>query len=311
MNNKSFTLIELLVVIVIIGILAGVIMISTSSSIGKAGIAKVKVFEESVQNNLAANMISKWALDGDTNDMWGENNALWGGIGGSNTFANYRTESECISGKCFDFDGYDDYLEIPHNLNLSPDEVTISFWIKLTSDPNTSTDNNFRRIYTAISTYAPFYLYLEENKSINFSVIVSGMDYRYIGNNFSGETLTIGKWTLLTYVYSKDGYGKAYKNSDISRSGKMKTSAALECPGGILSKNTSSNYRISWPAGTSTPNGNGAIPGLIDDVKIYGAPLSQAYIKKEYITGLNSLFYKGLMSKDEYNERILNIGLQK
>jgi len=34
-NNKSFTLIEILVTIVIIGILAGVIMISTSSSIDK------------------------------------------------------------------------------------------------------------------------------------------------------------------------------------------------------------------------------------------------------------------------------------
>ena len=56
MNNKSFTLIELLVVIVIIGILAGVIMISTSSSINKASIAKLKVFKESVQNNLAVSM---------------------------------------------------------------------------------------------------------------------------------------------------------------------------------------------------------------------------------------------------------------
>jgi len=71
MNNKSFTLIELLVVIVIIGILAGVIMISTSSSIDKANIAKLKVFEESVANNLAANMVSRWKLDGNANDSWG------------------------------------------------------------------------------------------------------------------------------------------------------------------------------------------------------------------------------------------------
>ena len=40
MKTKSFTLIELLVVIVIIGILAGVIIVSTSSSISKANFAK-------------------------------------------------------------------------------------------------------------------------------------------------------------------------------------------------------------------------------------------------------------------------------
>ena len=85
-KQKSFTLIELLVVIVIIGILAGVIMISTSSSIDKANIAKIKVFEESVQNNLAANMVSAWDADHVTkteagnwtlNDKWGNNHGTF------------------------------------------------------------------------------------------------------------------------------------------------------------------------------------------------------------------------------------------
>ncbi|MFA7157144.1 MAG: prepilin-type N-terminal cleavage/methylation domain-containing protein [Bacilli bacterium] len=48
-KQTSFTLIELLVVIVIIGILAGLIMISTSSSINKASIAKAKVFDDSTK----------------------------------------------------------------------------------------------------------------------------------------------------------------------------------------------------------------------------------------------------------------------
>ncbi|MGI6340879.1 MAG: type II secretion system protein [Minisyncoccales bacterium] len=77
-KNKSFTLIELLVVIVIIGILAGVIMISTSSSIDKANIAKAKVFEESVMNDLAANMTFRWTFDEgsgvDVGDVWNSNN---------------------------------------------------------------------------------------------------------------------------------------------------------------------------------------------------------------------------------------------
>jgi len=51
MSNKSFTLIELLVVIVIIGILAGVIIVSVSSSINKANFAKAQSFSNTVQKN--------------------------------------------------------------------------------------------------------------------------------------------------------------------------------------------------------------------------------------------------------------------
>jgi len=62
-KEKSFTLIELLVVIVIIGILAGVIMISTSSSIDKANIAKSKVFSENIKDNLILNLTSEFKFD--------------------------------------------------------------------------------------------------------------------------------------------------------------------------------------------------------------------------------------------------------
>ena len=311
MNNKSFTLIELLVVIVIIGILAGVIMISTSSSIDKANIAKLKVFDESIKNNLMVDLISEWKLDNSIEDLWGNNNSSWGGTGGPNTSITYKSDSECISGTCLDFDGYDDYLEIPYSSKLEPDELTISFWIKLTSDPNTSADNNFRRIYKAVSGSAPFYLYLEENRTINFSVIVSGIEYRYIGSIFSLETLVVGEWTFLTYTYGRDGYSRAYRNSELSRSGKMRTSAGVECPGGALSKNSSSNWRFSWPAGTSVPNGSGAIPGIMDEIKIYGAPLSQSEIKQNYIAGLNSMLSNGNISNKEYNERINELAYGK
>ena len=66
MKNKSFTLIELLVVIVIIGILAGVIMISTSFSIDQANITKGKVFANSLRNSLITNLVSEWNLEGPT-----------------------------------------------------------------------------------------------------------------------------------------------------------------------------------------------------------------------------------------------------
>ena len=75
-KRKSFTLIELLVVIVIIGILAGVIMISTSSSIDKANFAKAQAFSSTVQNELLSNLVSEWTFDNASSigeDTWGNN----------------------------------------------------------------------------------------------------------------------------------------------------------------------------------------------------------------------------------------------
>ena len=142
-KQKSFTLIELLVVIVIIGILAGVIMISTSSSIDKANIAKVKVFEESVMNNLAANMISRWTFDDASGvivkDSWGINNGTLVnfantafGAGDAST-SGWMSESNCISGTCLKFNGTDNYIDLPY-LNIAKEaQYTISGWFRTSS----------------------------------------------------------------------------------------------------------------------------------------------------------------------------------
>jgi len=135
-NKKSFTLIELLVVIVIIGILAGVIMISTSSSIDKANIAKLKVFEESIQNNLAANMVSRWPLDEGSgnivNDVWNTKQGTLYNFNNTPT-SGWLSESQCVSGSCLIFDGSDDYI-IFQGIDLSNlSKSSISFWRKQTS----------------------------------------------------------------------------------------------------------------------------------------------------------------------------------
>lgn len=306
MKNKSFTLIEILVVIIIIGILASIVLFNTNDSTEKRKRLEVLTFSEGAKGKNLDSLVSEWRLDNNTNDDWGHSNAVWGGSGGGNTSANYLSEEECISKNCLDFDGYDDNLLIPYSPGLSLDEVNISFWIKLTSDPNTSSVNNWRNIIKPVSGGAPFYIYLEQNMYVNFSVIVSGVEYRYLGSNFSGELLSVGKWTFLSYSYDKNGYGKSYKDAIVSRSGKMKTSTGVECPGGVLSKSTS-DFRFSWPSGTSTPSGSGAIPGIIDEIKIYGASLDQSQIKKEYLAGLDLLLTKGLISEEDYNQRTLTL----
>ena len=44
--------------------------------------------------------------------------------------------------------------------------------------------------------------------------------------------------------------------------------------------------------------------GLFDEVKVYNDFLSEAHIKKNYITGLDSLLSKNLISKEEYNQNL-------
>jgi len=134
MKTKSFTLIELLVVIVIIGILAGVIIVSVSSSISKANIAKVKVFENSIQNELGANMVSRWKLDEivgttTTPDAWGNNTGTLGDGVTASTYPTSKEESECVTGKCMYFDGANDYINCGNGTILNVQDITLSIWI--------------------------------------------------------------------------------------------------------------------------------------------------------------------------------------
>ena len=134
-SKKSFTLIELLVVIVIIGILAGVIMISTSASIDKASIAKGQVFSSTVKEELLSNTLAEWTFDNlsqsagtalpeDTTieDEWGNFDGL------SKGGPVVRDSDNCIKGKCLEFSSTYDWAEVS-NFSIG-NSVTVSFWGK-------------------------------------------------------------------------------------------------------------------------------------------------------------------------------------
>ncbi len=135
-KNKSFTLIELLVVIVIIGILAGVIMISTSSSIDKANRTKIKSFSEATKNSMLLNLISDWNFDNvsgtvgsalvagtSVNDLWGINH------GTANSGPILKNGIDCIDGQCLKFTGTQS-VTIPSNSSFDIDnEVTLEAWL--------------------------------------------------------------------------------------------------------------------------------------------------------------------------------------
>jgi len=287
MKNKSFTLIELLVVIVIIGILAGVIMVSTSSSIGKANIAKSKVFEESVQNNLAANMVSRWKLDDKTgigpyytSDSWGSSVGTFGNGATSTTYPTLESESKCVSGKCMSFDG-GDYIDCGNSSNLNIVRgISVSIWVKTFS---LSTNGHIVSRYG--STGQQYSLYQATTGLI-----------LYINGGGSANALTAPNiFSLNNWIHIVGSFDNISKKQEVFING-------------ISLANRTYNVEINNP-NEKTIIGNCAFldaffNGLIDDVKIYNSALSSSQIKQNYIAGLDSLLSKESISEEDYNQRI-------
>ena len=310
MKSKSFTLIELLVIIVIIGILAGVIMISTSSSITKANITKSKVFEGSVENNLAANMVSRWKLDEVTGtaipyktpDQWGNNIGTLGdgtcmqGAGACPTLV-LGSSNQCVSDNCMSFDG-GDYINIAHNSSIKPtDKIVVSAWANFNSWSSapesrllSCTEAGGYNI-SSLGAASSVNMYINGSyRSVQFYNTAPSSGWHFFTTTFDGR-------------YLKTYFDGLYKNQYDALANYS------------IYYNISNSLIIGAEAGGgSTPPAspdNFPIQGKIDDVRIYDGVLSAFQIKQNYIAGLDSLLSNGNIYKEEYNERIKVLAYEK
>jgi len=283
MKNKSFTLIELLVVIVIIGILAGVIMISTSSSIDKANIAKLKVFEESIKNDMLMNLVSEWKFDEGSatiaKDTWGSNQGSLYNFASPATFTSgWASENDCATGTCLKFDGIDDYVDCG-SLTIGPDaDFTYSLWVKPDKDKvwnfaigGASQYNYSLYMGRDTSNYQPWF-YLSYEGSVSRTLY---------GNAWSHSN-----WHYLVLTRSEDTF-EMYQDAIFTKDYTYNTLSSLTHP---------------YIGRSGNADRTGA--GLIDDICIYNIALSSAQIKQNYIAGLDSLLSNGNISKEDYNKRI-------
>ena len=279
MKNKSFTLIELLVVIVIIGILAGVIMISTSSSIDKANIAKSKVFADSLRNSLLLNLVSEWKLDGNALDSWGSNNGTWGGTTAPNTAANYRSETECVKGQCLHFDGYDDGVSFT-SINYLTNNWTCEHWINWEGQTNSCV------FYAGSGGTSPNFLLRNSNNYFKFRP-AGGAETYY---DFTNSGLYINKWTHVVWTADSSNNVILYVNGN-----RVNT---------INMPSPYNNSMVFYNIGRSYGGTSYTYLGKMDEVRVYDNMLSSSQIKQNYIAGLNSMLSQGNISKEDYNERI-------
>ena len=288
MKTKSFTLIELLIVIVIIGVLSGIIIISTTSSIDKANFAKAQAFSNTVQNELLGGLVSEWTFDNENNlgeDTWGNNDGVVNGNVSS------RERDSCVYGKCVFFDGVvGSYIEVPTDPSLeNMNEITISFWFKSLSTG--TSQGPISKIYGI----KPFWsVWLGSNGRYVWETGDATTTYykSSLANIFS-----YNEWHHLVVVQKGTTY-TIYSNSEM----KLSNSDGVNFP----DSKSSRNLLIGSLTTSSYP-----FKGYLDDVRIYDSALSLAQIKKEYIAGLNSLLINGVIAQEEYNKKINTIAYEK
>ena len=296
-KQKSFTLIELLVVIVIIGILAGVIMISTSSSIDKANIAKGVAFSDSLKNSMLLNLISEWNFDeitGDLNLALADNTNVsdaWGANDGKTYYGPIlRGKNDCVIGKCLEFNGDKANVDIVNNTSLAIKEnITIEYWVMQHSGVNWTgycqETVSRRNCYDICCSE----LYTKMNNIYNDTMIADGL------------IPAINKWSHVVYIYDY-----ANKTGYFYMDGKLKNTRNLTT---VYSNYT--DYTLGTNCGNlNLSNYNYTFKGRLDEMRIYNAALSSSQIKQNYIVGLNSMFANGSMSKEEYSERIKALAIK-
>ncbi|MDD3032376.1 MAG: prepilin-type N-terminal cleavage/methylation domain-containing protein [Candidatus Pacebacteria bacterium] len=288
MKNKSFTLIELLVVIAIIGILSGVILVSTASSTDKAILAKAQAFSTTTQAQLGYDLLSEWKFD-NTFDL-GEDTGKANNCTIHN--ATYKDSSlgECASGGCYSFDGYTSYIDCGgSNLMGVSNEFSGFSWIKISSSVSDAT-----RIGAVVSNYSHsphFALEVLSLGRLRFYWNAGQIDF-----SVTNKDLRDNNWHFVGFVHDLDNdIVKLYIDGEVR--------ASKSAAGTILN--------LAWPVRVggdfrATPG----IPfiGYIDDARLYKGILTSSQIRQQYIAGLDSMLAKNLISKEEYNERVELLG---
>ncbi|MDD5696618.1 MAG: LamG domain-containing protein [Candidatus Pacebacteria bacterium] len=283
--KKSFTLIEILVVIVIIGILSAFIIVGMSGVSQKATIAKGQAFANSLKNALLINLVSEWKFDElatATNgatiaDTWSGGNNGTLSTGDAND--KLRTGASCVSGKCLEFDGTNDYVNCGAGTNLDiTGALAISVWVY----PKTNSafggivikggDDKFQLV---ARNDGYFEIYVENSSGT--------------GQALSTVPITVNAWQHLAAIFNPTAqYLYLYKNGAETK---------VSCTIGSLRSNSTDFYIGRYSVYYFN--------GLVDEVRIYNAAVSASQIQQDYFLGLNNLFRVGEIAESEYLENVL------
>jgi hypothetical protein len=218
-----------------------------------------------------AQLVGHWPMNNNYNDASGlghhfsasNMNAFGAGV------TPYGTNDRAAS-----FNGATSFLQTAHSAALNPNSMTIAFWINLTSNVDVDGNNNWRALlYKGATAGTPtgYDLVLEEwgGQTIAFDTGHANGTHRWWPNRFG---IVTGKWAHVVFTYDD-----ATRTKQAWLNGQLIDSIQVPASLGARAHNNDP-LRVS-NASTANPNGSGAIPGRLDDLRIYSGVLSEAFIQ--------------------------------
>jgi hypothetical protein len=228
-----------------------------------------------VESGLINNLYCDGSLTGNGTHTWsGTANASTSicdtGTDGENINTTWRQNSECVAGKCLQFNGANSYVDFGDapQFNFGTGDFTLSAWVKTTSTANQHIIAKRHGAYgmgysLGITNGKPY------AEIINDSLFVSVDSNTLVNDN---------KWTYISATYKRDGTLSVYVN------GALKNASSI-------ASMSSSNITNTHPLQIGIINNpelayDAPFAGFIDEPKLYSYARSASQLSSDYSAGL-------------------------
>ena len=189
------------------------------------------------------------------------------GSGNHGTLVNGPAWTAGRLGRALSLDGVNDYVTVPDSASLRPSSISVALWVYLLSDPNCDGNNNWRYFVYKDAWGKGYWLILEDDRTLSWSVGVSGSD-KWV---FPGvpSRIPLSQWTHIAATYDA-GSGLLRLFVDGGLVGSLSTS-----PGSITYPSPAGALRLGGTNLVSCPTGSGTANAKYDDVRGYNRALGQ------------------------------------
>ncbi len=228
-------------------------------------------------------LVGDWRFNGDNLDRSGYGNhgnsvAVNRPFCASNSGPNFGPGvSSLAQDDAADFDGCDDWWQVPSSASLESESVTIAMWVYIddalwANDGNNNWVSLLRKGWTTSGATTGYDIVLEENGQLAFDTSHTGVGgHRW----WPGRTnLPRDEWIHLTLSYDNTSKVKSFWLN-----GELIDSTVLpDNHGGIIANGAP--LQLSNAPNQSPAMGQGAMPGRVDNLKIYNGPIPQDSIER-------------------------------